>query len=102
MAIERSSSGPDGTGFREDAKRNPARKNMKKITSNEKIFRLAFGHIYIYSTHLLDQEELTKDRREEEGRAKSYGIAEDSCLRRLSKEVGLYRNFRTMECSTSL
>lgn len=26
MATERSSSGPDGTGFREDAKRNPARK----------------------------------------------------------------------------
>lgn len=41
------------------------------------------------------QEELTKDRREEEGSAKSYGIAKDSCLRRFCKEVGLYRNSNT-------
>ena len=80
------------------------RKNIKEITSDEKIFRHAFGHIYIYIyIYIYEkientsscQEELTKDRREEEGSTKSYGIAKDSCLRRFCKEVGLYRNLNT-------
>lgn len=48
--------------------------------------------IYMQTQNTSSQEELTKDGREEEGSAKSYGIAENSGLWWFSKEVGLHRN----------
>ena len=78
MPMERSSSGPAGTGFREDAKRNPARKLQKKTENS--VQREEIHMAYMQTQNTSSQVKLTEDRREEEGSTKTYGIAENSCL----------------------